>query len=154
MAGRLKGRFWPVLALGLMGALQGFIGWWMVQSGLEGMLDVSPVRLAVHLGLAFLILALAWRLALGAFAWPGRAGIIGAPTSLGWLFVIGLYVQIVAGALMAGSDAGRAYGDWRGSRRGFPPPMRRSSPIGAISPRTTPPSNSITALRYGVGIFP
>jgi cytochrome c oxidase assembly protein subunit 15 len=42
--------------------LQGAIGWWMVSSGLApGMLDVASYRLAIHLGLAFVILALiAW----------------------------------------------------------------------------------------------
>src|SRR6056297_2053808 len=51
-----------LLLLGALGGLQGAIGWWMVSSGLApGMLDVASYRLAVHLGLAFLILALiAW----------------------------------------------------------------------------------------------
>jgi cytochrome c oxidase assembly protein subunit 15 len=71
--GRLQGRFWPVLGLFALGGAQGAIGWWMVVSGLEGRLDVSPVRLAVHLGMAFLILGLGVHLALGALGWPGRA---------------------------------------------------------------------------------
>ena len=54
--GRLKRRFWPVLGLFAMGGLQGAIGWWMVTSGLFGRVDVSPVRLAIHLGMAFAIL--------------------------------------------------------------------------------------------------
>ncbi|NNL72674.1 MAG: COX15/CtaA family protein, partial [Silicimonas sp.] len=37
---------------GVLGGVQGAIGWWMVSSGLEGtMLDVASYRLAVHLGL-------------------------------------------------------------------------------------------------------
>ena len=45
-----------LLLLGALGGLQGFIGWWMVSSGLEeGMLDVASYRLATHLGLAFVI---------------------------------------------------------------------------------------------------
>ncbi len=112
MSGRLQGRFWSVLLLGAMGGLQGYVGWWMVQSGLADRLDVSPLRLATHLGLAFLILGLGWRLALGALAWPQRAGVMGAPSFLGALFVLALYVQIIAGALMAGTDAGRAFADW------------------------------------------
>jgi cytochrome c oxidase assembly protein subunit 15 len=112
IAGRLKGRFWPCLLLGALGGLQGAIGWWMVQSGLAGQIFVSPVRLAVHLGLAFLILALGWRLALGAFNWPRSPSVMGAPSAIGWLFVIALYAQILLGALMAGSGAARAYSDW------------------------------------------
>ena len=55
---------WPprLLALGALGGLQGAIGWWMVRSGLEpGMASVASTRLAVHLGLAFVLLGLiAW----------------------------------------------------------------------------------------------
>ena len=51
-----------LLTLGVLGGLQGAVGWWMVASGLvEGMTSVASYRLAVHLGLAFAILGLiAW----------------------------------------------------------------------------------------------
>ncbi|MCB2133121.1 MAG: COX15/CtaA family protein, partial [Rhodobacteraceae bacterium] len=51
-----------LLGLGVLGGLQGAIGWWMVASGLSGrMVDVASYRLATHLGLAFAILGLiAW----------------------------------------------------------------------------------------------
>ena len=113
MLGKLRGRFWSCLALFAMGGLQGFVGWWMVQSGFEGAgrIAVSPVRLAIHLGLAFIILALAWRLALGAYAWPQKAGRLGG-RPLDWLLIVVLFVQIILGAFMAGSGAGLAYGDW------------------------------------------
>jgi heme a synthase len=110
-AGRLSGRFWACLLLLLLGAAQGAIGWWMVESGLEGRVAVAPIRLATHLGLAFVILGLAWRLALGAFAWPRAPGRLGAP-ALDWIFVGVLFCQILLGAIMAGSGAGRAYADW------------------------------------------
>ncbi|MGL5012615.1 MAG: COX15/CtaA family protein, partial [Paracoccaceae bacterium] len=46
-----------LLLIGGLGGLQGAIGWWMVSSGLAGeRLDVASYRLAVHLGLAFVIL--------------------------------------------------------------------------------------------------
>jgi cytochrome c oxidase assembly protein subunit 15 len=65
LAFRAMPRGWTGRAACLLGALgraQGAIGWWMVSSGLApGMLDVASYRLAIHLGLAFLILALiAW----------------------------------------------------------------------------------------------
>ena len=44
-----------VLAIGVLGGLQGLLGWYMVQSGLVDRPDVSPYRLAAHLGLAVLI---------------------------------------------------------------------------------------------------
>src|SRR5690606_30027941 len=56
--GRLRGRFRVSLALFALGGLQGAIGWWMVTSGLFSGLDVSPMRLAIHLGMALIILAL------------------------------------------------------------------------------------------------
>lgn len=44
-----------------LGGLQGFIGWWMVQSGLETRVSVSQYRLAIHLGAAvFLLGAILW----------------------------------------------------------------------------------------------
>ena len=45
--------------IGLLGALQAFLGWWMVSSGLDGqVVDVFSYRLAIHLTMAFIILAL------------------------------------------------------------------------------------------------
>lgn len=109
--GRLKGRLLPVTILGLLGGLQGAVGWWMVTSGLYGALNVSAVRLAVHLGMAFTILALGWRLALGALAWPRRGG-VQWKTPARWAFFALVFAQIVMGALVAGTHAGRAFGDW------------------------------------------
>ncbi len=108
----------PLLIPGLLGGLQGAIGWWMVSSGLEsGMLDVASYRLAVHLGLAFVIL--------GLLIWnilklkPTAAGLLemrrNRDTRLSRLaaLVLGLaFVQILLGALVAGIDAGRSYTDW------------------------------------------
>ncbi|MGE0829988.1 MAG: COX15/CtaA family protein [Hyphomonadaceae bacterium] len=105
--GRLKGLFWPVLGFGLLGGLQGAIGWWMVVSGLEGRLDVSSIRLAVHLGMAFAILGVGTHLAMGAFGW--RKGVA---DGLVWAFAATLFAQILLGALTAGADAGKAFADW------------------------------------------
>jgi cytochrome c oxidase assembly protein subunit 15 len=110
LAGRLRGRFWACLLLFALGGLQGALGWWMVESGLAGRVAVDPIRLALHLGLAFIILALAWRLALSALAWPGKAGRFNG--GLAAAFAAALFVQILLGAIMAGSGAGRAYADW------------------------------------------
>ena len=52
---------WRLVGLLALGGLQGAVGWWMVESGLVDRPDVSHIRLAVHLLLAFLILgALVW----------------------------------------------------------------------------------------------
>ena len=55
-----------VLAIGVLGGLQGLLGWYMVQSGLVDRPDVSPYRLAAHLGLAVLIYGCLIWVALGA----------------------------------------------------------------------------------------
>lgn len=110
--GRLRGRFRLTFLLFFLGGLQGFIGWWMVTSGLFSGLDVSPVRLAIHLALAFTILALALWVALGAFAWPQLPSRLGAPRWAPATLMAVLFVQIILGALLAGSDGGAAYADW------------------------------------------
>jgi cytochrome c oxidase assembly protein subunit 15 len=110
--GRLQGRFWPTLALFALGGLQGYVGWWMVESGLAGRLDVAPERLATHLGMAFAILAASWLLALGALGWPRAPSSLGAPRRAAWGLVGVLFLQILTGALVAGVDAGRAFTDW------------------------------------------
>lgn len=111
--GRLPDWFkpWGVLLLA-MGALQGAVGWWMVRSGLVERVDVSQYRLAVHLTLACLILALAvWlseRLA-------GRGGTLAAPPLARWSALVlpfTLLGQIALGALVAGMDAGLASDTW------------------------------------------
>ena len=107
-----------LLAIGALIGLQGAIGWWMVASGLTGaMVDVASYRLAVHLGLAFVILGLiAWAVfLLGRSetellqARRGRqAKLFGMSTGLMHF----AFLQIVLGALVAGIDAGRNYPTW------------------------------------------
>ncbi len=111
-AGRLQRRFWPILLLFCLGGLQGFIGWWMVTSGLFSGLDVSPARLAIHLGLAFAILAYALWLALDAFGWPRSAATFGAPRWVPFALLGLIFCQVILGALLAGADGGPAYADW------------------------------------------
>jgi len=110
--GRLRGRFRVTLLLFALGALQGAIGWWMVTSGLFDRLDVLPVRLAIHLGMAFVILALALWVALGALGWPAIPGKLGAPRWAPFVLMGLIFVQVMFGALLAGSDGGKAYADW------------------------------------------
>jgi len=110
--GRLRGRFRVTLALFALGALQGAIGWWMVTSGLFSRLDVSPFRLAIHLGMALIILALGLWVALGAFVWPRMKQRLGVPHWAPFALMGLIFIQVMFGALLAGSDGGRAYADW------------------------------------------
>ena len=107
-----------LLLLGALGGAQGAIGWWMVSSGLTGdRVDVASYRLAVHLGLAFVILGvLAWNIMLLGrseadllLARRGReAKLFGLSTGLMHF----AFLQILLGALVAGIDAGRAFPTW------------------------------------------
>ncbi len=112
LQGRLRGRLRETLILFAMGGLQGAIGWWMVWSGLQGRLDVSPLRLAIHLGMAILILGYALHLAMKAFGWPHGDSALGAPRRLVTVFLGALFLQLLLGAFVAGTDAGKAYSDW------------------------------------------
>jgi len=100
-----------LVALFALGALQGFMGWYMVQSGLVDRVSVSQYRLAAHLGLAAIIYAAMIWVALGV-GQPARA----IKRSWAWLSAAGLlvfsFVQIVLGAFVAGMKAGFAYNTW------------------------------------------
>lgn len=104
---RLK---WPLLGLLGLGALQGWMGWYMVQSGLVDIPRVSPYRLAAHLSLALIIFSLMFRIALGLLM-PGehrRHPLRRWTVSL--LSLTGLTVFV--GAFVAGLKAGFAYNDF------------------------------------------
>ena len=109
--GRLPvGKRWAFFGVMLLIGLQGAVGWWMVHSGLQDdRVDVSQYRLATHLGLAFIILGvLFWIWRQGRNGWS-RAGRV----SRGAAFLAGLvYLQIIAGAFMAGTHSGRTYNEW------------------------------------------
>ena len=116
------------LMLGALGGFQGAIGWWMVSSGLSNdMLDVASYRLAIHLGIAFIIL--------GFILWYtftmtlSEADLLSSQRtrdqsmlskSTGLMHLV--FLQILLGALVAGIDAGRNYIDWPLMAGGFLPP--------------------------------
>ena len=109
-----------LLGLGLLGGIQGAVGWWMVASGVtqgEGMVDVASYRLATHLGLAFVILGLiSWYIfQLGRperDLMQARRGREARLFGLGTGLMHCAFLQILLGALVAGIDAGRSYTDW------------------------------------------
>ena len=89
---------------------QGFIGWYMVSSGLVDRVDVSHYRLAVHLMIAFIILSLIfWNyLDLKSLITPDKK----INFNLALFFLIILFIQISIGAFVSGMDAGTIYNTW------------------------------------------
>ena len=94
----------------LLICLQGFIGWYMVSSGLVDRVDVSHHRLALHLMLAFIILSLIfWNyLNYKGIKLPNKKINNFLPLS----FVVLLFTQLVIGAFVSGMDAGKIYNTW------------------------------------------
>ena len=112
VSGRLERQLKPKLVgLFLLGGFQGFIGWWMVSSGLSERLFVSQYRLAIHLLLACIIFTATMLVARGLA--PHSAGPATRPTQrwAGWIVLLVLF-QIWLGALVAGLHAGLTYNTW------------------------------------------
>ncbi len=106
-----------LIALFILGGLEGVLGWYMVKSGLIDRPDVSQYRLAAHLGLALVILSAMEWVALGLVrpdqsVPPGAAQPVAPGKGLKW-GVWGLLALIavtaLSGAFVAGLDAGHAY---------------------------------------------
>jgi heme a synthase len=91
--------------------LQGFVGWWMVSSGLVGRVDVAPYRLAAHLTLACIILtALVWTVV---SLKPAKDANVPGSAAAAGLLLLGLtLMQVFLGALVAGNKAGLVYNTW------------------------------------------
>lgn len=89
---------------------QGFMGWYMVSSGLIDRIDVSHFRLSVHLVTAFFILSL--------ILWSyltikiNRKILFKINPPIPFIFLILIFIQIVLGAFVSGMDAGKIYNSW------------------------------------------
>ena len=97
------------LIFGLI-CFQGFIGWYMVSSGLVDRVDVSHFRLSVHLMMAFLILSLIlWN-------YLSFKNIRSSDKKISLFlivtFLVLVYCQISIGAFVSGMDAGTIYNSW------------------------------------------
>ncbi|KQY19569.1 COX15/CtaA family protein [Rhizobium sp. Root482] len=113
MRGKIEPRLkLPLLGILALGGFQGFIGWWMVSSGLAERTDVSQYRLATHLVTACLIFV--------SCLWIGRGlsphASDPAPTKssrkMAAIIACMALFQIYLGALVAGLDAGLSYNTW------------------------------------------
>jgi heme a synthase len=108
---KLELRLLPrLIALFVLGGLQGALGWYMVASGLVNRVDVSQYRLAAHLTLAsVLFAAIIWTMF--GLKWRHRF-----PNNFDGLTALVLFLlvllQIAAGGFVAGLDAGQGYNTW------------------------------------------
>jgi len=115
--GAIQRSEWPrMVLLFALGGLQGFVGWWMVESGIETTTNVSVAayRLAIHLGVAIILL--------GAILWTALKYLketSSSPLRRGegvrvYSFALAalVYVQMLLGALVAGLHAGLIYNTW------------------------------------------
>jgi len=103
-------KLWNFYFIFLLICFQGFIGWYMVSSGLIDRVDVSHFRLSFHLFLAFIILSLIY--------WNylrinNTNKIINKINPLiPFFFLVLIFIQIIIGAFVSGMDAGKIYNTW------------------------------------------
>ena len=126
LRGRITGALrWRLAALLALGGLQGFVGWWMVSSGLTHRVEVAQERLAIHLLLASMTFAAIIWTAIGlkphAREWLGGAtpGLRREGSALALLVL----AQIGLGGLVAGLRAGLVYNSWPLMDGHFAPPI-------------------------------
>lgn len=104
------------LACLLVGA-QGAVGWIMVKSGLVDDPRVSPIRLALHLSLAFgvfcLVLWTYWHIRGYPRIPPSLQSAKLSRSALSIrMITLFIAIQTILGALVAGQDAGLSYNSW------------------------------------------
>jgi len=109
LRGRLPRRLlMPLGGILLLGAAQGALGWYMVESGLADRTDVSQHRLVAHLALALAIYGLTLWIALGLLHTPSPAQRASWRRSAEAIIAL-VALTIVAGGFVAGLHAGLIY---------------------------------------------
>ncbi len=94
-----------------MGGFQGFLGWFMVKSGLIDNPDVSHYRLALHLTFAFITFAYTLWVALD-LIYPNKVEVIIPLRKLARIALVVLILQIIYGGFVAGLNAGLIHNHW------------------------------------------
>jgi len=92
---------------------QGFMGWYMVTSGLVDRVDVSHFRLSAHLFIAFIIFScLTWYYL--NYKTNSNKKFFTNNTSFNSIkiFIFLVFLQIILGAFVSGLDAGKIYQTW------------------------------------------
>lgn len=113
LTGRVERRLrLPLLGILALGGVQGFIGWWMVSSGLVERTEVSQYRLATHLVIACLIFAACMWICRGLSSHSVDAAPTERSRTMAAIIAATSLFQIYLGALVAGLDAGFTYNTW------------------------------------------
>ncbi len=108
---------YKLIGIFILGGLQGFMGWYMVMSGLVDNPRVSQYRLTAHLGLAFIILSTMFWVALGLLSsstttTPSNnktVDDINGLRHLAYGLSLLIFVMVLSGGFVAGIQAGLAY---------------------------------------------
>ncbi|MEM5564265.1 COX15/CtaA family protein [Psychroserpens sp. AS72] len=99
------------IVLLILGGFQGFLGWYMVKSGLVDNPDVSHYRLAAHLTTAFITFTATFWVALD-LIFPKKKDIEKGIRNFIRISLVVLIIQIIYGAFVAGLDAGFIHNHW------------------------------------------
>ncbi len=109
----IKNGFWILKEYSIIFFLvcfQGYIGWYMVSSGLIDRIDVSHYRLSLHLVTAFIILSIVfWKYLNLTDIKINHINIQLNPIKF---FLLLLFLQLIIGAFVSGMDAGKIYDTW------------------------------------------
>ena len=109
----IKNGFWILKEYSIIFILvcfQGFIGWYMVSSGLVDRVDVSHYRLSLHLVTAFIILSIVFWKYLNLI--DVKINQINIKLNSMKFFLLLLFLQLIIGAFVSGMDAGKIYNTW------------------------------------------
>jgi cytochrome c oxidase assembly protein subunit 15 len=118
--------------------LQGFIGWYMVKSGLVDRTDVSQYRLSLHLTIAIIIFCLLFWNYLKNVSQDNFESNIKISFYLPVIFLIILILQISLGAFVSGLDAGQIYQSWPLMNRSYFPDDSMFSDLFSLKVFETP----------------
>lgn len=148
LKGRVRAGLMPKLwVLFILGGCQGLLGWYMVKSGLVDRPDVSQYRLTAHLGLAVLIYAyMLW--VVFDLVFPKRGLAEGRHGGFSLTLVALVFLMILSGGLVAGTDAGYAYSTWPLMGDSFVP-----QGLYATSPAWLAMFEDITTIQFNHRIF-
>ena len=101
-----------LIAMFILGGLQGLMGWYMVKSGLVDNPNVSQYRLTAHLGLAFVVYAYLFWVAMDLLSPKSDESSSVIPNKVrlfSWLLLLFVFITAMSGGFVAGLKAGYAY---------------------------------------------